>query len=340
MEEYILQENLISEEDLKIARVDFNLIKEEKSFVDFLCENNYISHEQCRTIEKKKLMGPEKIRIRFVRKSPEPERKGASTTQYQAPIVTESLMDTQTILVELFDRYDILEVAGRGAMSWVYKVKVKETGEVRALKILKCAEFADDDQLKRFSREAKVVKSLNHPNIVKLYECGEAMGIPYYTMDCIEGSTFEDYLASGPVSQDKGLEIMEKIARAIHAAHIEGVVHRDLKPSNIMITIEGEPLLVDFGIAKIIGLESSNLTRTGITVGTPAYMAPEQALGRFTDHRGDIFSMGTILYETFTGYSPFTDENAILTCSNILTKEPDRPSRLKKSISLLWNQSL
>ncbi|MDQ7823081.1 MAG: protein kinase [Candidatus Eremiobacteraeota bacterium] len=327
IEDYLSIQEIISETEIDRLKVEFNLLKEEKSFSEFLLERSLITKEQFHEINELRLIEPEKIKIRVFKSTPQKD-KGKPA----APVVSEQVIDTQKILVELFEHYEILEVAGRGAMSFVYKIQEKETGEIRALKMLKYAEFADDDQIKRFTREAKVVGSLRHPNIIKLYDFGSAMGMPYYTMDYIEGSTLEDYLPKGPVTQGKILDLMEKVIRAVHAAHVEGIIHRDLKPSNIMIDANGEPLLVDFGIAKFMGWEASNLTRTGETLGTPAYMSPEQAMGRFTDHRSDIFSLGTILYECLTHFNPFIGETAIVTFTNIVGTDPEPPSKLSPGI--------
>jgi len=330
IEEYLIKNNILEESQVYSAKVEFNLLKEEKSFESFLHEKGLIDEEHLKVIENQHLVGPDKIKIKFITN---PSRKGKSRQQENVSVVSEKLMDTQTILIELFDRYDIIEVLGRGAMSWVYKVKESETGEIRALKILKYAEMLDEDQIKRFSLESKVIKSLEHPNIVKLYDFGNALGIPYYTMDYIQGTSLEEYLSREIVTQDKVLEIMEKMARAIHTAHMKGVIHRDLKPSNIMIDREGEPYLVDFGIAKIVGWDSSSLTRTGESLGTPAYMSPEQALGRFTDFRSDIFSLGTILYECLTRFNPFMGDTIVVTLTNVVSKDPDSPRKLSSSVS-------
>jgi len=328
IEEYLIKNNILEEAQVYNAKVEFNLLKEEKSFENFLQEKGLINEEHLQTIENLKLVGPDKIKIRFIRNPCQKSRKQESLS-----VVSEKLMDTQTILIELFDRYDIVEVLGRGAMSWVYKVKENETGEIRALKILKYAELADEDQIKRFNLESKVIKSLDHPNIVRLHDFGNALGIPYYTMDYIEGMSLEEYISKETVTQERVLEIMEKMARAIHTAHLKGVIHRDLKPSNIMINKEGEPCLVDFGIAKIVGWDSSSLTRTGESLGTPAYMSPEQALGRFTDFRSDIFSLGTILYECLTRFNPFMGDTVVVTLTNVVSKDPESPRKLSASVS-------
>gem|GEM_PF-2347772 len=328
IEEYLIQNHILEEAQVSSAKVEFNLLKEEKSFEMFLNEKGLINEEHLKEIKSHKLVGPDKIKIKFIKNAARTSKKEENPS-----VVSEKLMDTQTILIELFDRYDILEVLGRGAMSWVYKVRENETGELRALKILKYAELLDEEQVKRFNLESKVIKSLDHPNIVRLHDFGNVVGIPYYTMDYIEGTSLEDYLYKGMVTQEKILEIMEKIARAIHTAHLKGVIHRDLKPSNIMLDSEGEPYLVDFGIAKIVGWDSSSLTRTGESLGTPAYMSPEQALGRFTDFRSDIFSLGTILYECLTRFNPFMGDTIVVTLTNVVSKDPESPRKLVASVS-------
>lgn len=328
IEEYLIKSGIISEEEIKKLKVEFNLLREEKSFADFLYERGIIEEDQLKSIRDSKLICPEKIKVRMIKQG-----KVKKIDQKPEPEISENLVDTHTIFVELFDRYDIIEVVGRGAMSWIYKVKDLKSGRIGALKILKYAEFLDSSQVKRFERETEVVKGLKHPNIVRLYEFGSALGVPYYVMDYIEGNTFEDYISTHDLTIEEKIIIMEKIARAIHYAHVQGVIHRDLKPSNIIIKNDGEPLLVDFGIAKMVGIEASTLTAVGEVIGTPAYMAPEQALGRFTDQRGDIFSIGAILYECLTNFNPFIGDTIIVTLSNIVSKDPAPPSNFNPKIS-------
>jgi serine/threonine protein kinase len=333
LEQYLIKKGIVDETTLDKMRVEYNLIKDEKNFADFLKENGLLTEEQATQVKEMKFIGPEKIRIRWIRPSPPPRKDARESQKSPEPMMSESLMDTQTIMLELFDKFDIVEVIGRGGMSWVYKVVDRASGETRALKILKYAEYSQDEQVRRFTRETKVIKSLEHPNIVRLRDFGDAMGIPYYTMDLIEGTSLEDFFARKLAEEKHFLEIMEKVADAIHYAHIHGVFHRDLKPANIMIDNAGEPHLVDFGIAKLIGWESSTITQTGDVLGTPAYMSPEQAMGRFTDHRSDIFSLGTILYEGITGFNPFLGDNMAVTLSNLVTRTPDNPKKLNPMIS-------
>jgi serine/threonine protein kinase len=213
--------------------------------------------------------------------------------------------------------YEIEEAIGAGGMGEVYRARDTRLERVVAVKVLP-AHLAERPELRqRLEREAKAVSSLSHPNICPLYDIGHEEGVDYLVMEFIDGETLADRLAKGPLPLDETLKIGVQIADALEKAHRQGIVHRDLKPGNIMLTPSGSKLL-DFGLAKADGTTGSgeeDLTRTptvsqpltaaGTVLGTYQYMAPEQLEGKEVDARGDIFALGSVLYEMATGQRAF-----------------------------------
>ncbi|HOX07112.1 MAG TPA: serine/threonine-protein kinase, partial [Planctomycetota bacterium] len=235
-----------------------------------------------------------------------------------------------------FAQYEILDEIGRGAYGVVYKAVDPELRRAVALKVLLAAEHASPEEVERFFREASSAAKLQHPNIVPIHEFKSFEGKPYYTMDLVEGHALDELIAGKALNVRQSLELVEKVARALNHAHSRGIVHRDLKPGNIMVTREGEPMIADFGLAKVLdGPEdadgrggSGQLTRSGVAMGTPQYMAPEQATGRNReiDARADIYALGCILYELITGAPPFNDANAMELLRAHVERDPAPPS--------------
>ncbi|GEM_PF-779207 len=205
------------------------------------------------------------------------------------------------------NRYRIIEKIGQGGMAVVYKTFDTTLNRFVALKVIRSEVFGVETVsriVKRFEREAQTLAKLNHPNIVKVYDYGSFQGIPYLVMDYLNGSTLKDL--EKPMSVEMACKYLIPIAKGLAHAHLHGVLHRDIKPSNILITLSGEAMLTDFGIAKLIeGNEDTSLTGTGVGIGTPEYMAPEQGLNVNVDHRADIYSLGVVMYELITGKKPF-----------------------------------
>ena len=236
---------------------------------------------------------------------------------------------------QIFGQYRIIRSIGKGGMGEVYLAEDSRLGRKVALKILSSVFDLDPEGLRRFIREAKVVSTLNHPNILTIYESGEEDSIKFIASEFVEGETLTERLRSGPLSAETALDIAVQIAGALLAAHGAAIVHRDIKPDNIMIRPDGVVKLLDFGIAKLA--EPLRLTgpgtAPGIIIGTPNYLSPEQARGKNVDARSDIFSFGLVLYEMFTGVKTFEAENAIDVISSILQKEPIPASRIVPGIS-------
>lgn len=195
-----------------------------------------------------------------------------------------------------FGRFELLEETGRGGMGVVFKARQADLDRIVALKMVLSSHLATADQIRRFHAEAKAAASLRHPNIVGIFEVGELAGQHYFAMEYIDGESLDKLLNSGSVDPDTSAECLRAIAKAVHYLHEHDLVHRDLKPSNILIGDDGSPYVTDFGLAKTYG--SGDHTRTGTIVGTPSYMAPEQAAGKTNEvsPKSDVYSLGAILY--------------------------------------------
>ena len=242
-----------------------------------------------------------------------------------------------------FDRYHILESLGEGGMASVYKAYDTRLERDVAVKIIRIDMFIPavlQQVLKRFEREAKSLAKLSHPNIVSIIDYGEHDGVPYLVMEYLPGGNLKDRLKGQPLPWQDSFQMILPIARALQFSHKQGIIHRDVKPSNILITLSDEPMLSDFGIAKILeGEGNTSLTGTGVGIGTPEYMAPEQWVGR-TSPQSDLYSLGVVLYEMVTGHKPYSAD----TPAALLLKQandplprprnlvPDLPDRVEKII--------
>ncbi len=226
-------------------------------------------------------------------------------------------------------RYEILAELGRGTMGVVYRAHDPALGRDVALKVIRPAagaEAAGVDFEKRFLQEARSAASLSHPGIVVVHDVGRdpATGSPYMALELLRGRPLDAVLREkGPLPWREALRLGQSLAEALFAAHSHGIVHRDIKPANVMVLESGEPKIMDFGIAKV---EASTLTAAGELFGTPLYMSPEQALGHPVDARSDLFSLGSVLYETITGRRAFAEESVPRILLAVATVDPPPPS--------------
>jgi serine/threonine protein kinase len=216
--------------------------------------------------------------------------------------------------------YKILEKLGEGGMGVVYKARDTKLGRTVALKFLPKHLLCDSEAKSRFENEAKAASALNHPNITTIYEINEAEEECFICMEYVEGKSIKELIKEKTFSIQEILNISLHIAEGLNAAHRKGIVHRDIKSDNIMLTHDGSAKITDFGLVKLKGVPK--VTRTGTTVGTVAYMSPEQARGEEVDHRTDIWSLGVVLYEMLTGQLPFKGDYEATIIYEILNGEP------------------
>ena len=246
---------------------------------------------------------------------------------------------------QTISHYSILEKLGAGGMGVVYKAEDTRLGRLVALKFLPEGLSSDRLAVERFKREARAASGLNHPHICSVYDIGEHAGRHFIVMELMEGTALNHRIAGRPQSTDQILELGTEIADALVAAHAKGLIHRDIKPANVFITQRGQAKLLDFGLAKP-GLESpregpvaksaaptqENLTSSGVVVGTPAYMSPEQVRGENLDPRTDLFSLGAVLYEMATGRQPFAGSTTGMVQEAILNRAPVPAGRVNPEL--------
>ncbi len=234
---------------------------------------------------------------------------------------------------QVFGNYQLLEESGRGGMGVVYKARQRDLDRIVALKMILSSRLASDEEVRRFYQEARAAAGLRHPNIVGIHEVGQIHGQHYFTMDFVAGRSLARLAEAGPLEPDRAARLTATVARAVHYLHAHGIVHRDLKPSNILIDENDEPLVTDFGLAKVFQDDTAK-TQTGAILGTPSYMAPEQARGDSAEisPRTDVYSLGAVLYELLTGRPPFREENQLNTILQVLEGEPTLPHRINSRI--------
>ncbi len=229
--------------------------------------------------------------------------------------------------------YEVLGQLGKGGMGIVYKARHIPLNRIVAIKMILGGKHASPETLSRFRQEAEAAAHLTHPNIVSVYEVGEYQGMPYFSLEYVDGLAMSALLSEASLSSKRSAELMEQVSRAVHYSHQQGVIHRDLKPSNILITRDGDPKVADFGLAKRLDDEDQDQTRTGQILGTPGFMAPEQARGeKLIGPRTDVYALGAILYNMLTGRAPFVAPTPIETIQQVVSEDPVPPSRLQSNL--------
>src|SRR4051794_28646861 len=238
---------------------------------------------------------------------------------------------SDTLLNTLFDgRYRIVRKLGTGGMANVYLAEDEVLGRRVAIKILNDRHAGDDQFVERFRREAKNAASLSHPNIVSIYDRGDAEGTYYIAMEYLDGRSLKELIISrGPAPVNVSIEYARQILSALRFAHRHGIVHRDIKPHNVLVDAEGRVKVTDFGIARA---GTSQMTEAGSIVGTAQYLSPEQARGSGVDQRSDLYSLGIVLYELVTGTVPFNGDTPVEIAMKHLSQTPDPPSERRPDV--------
>jgi len=231
-----------------------------------------------------------------------------------------------------FGDYELLSEIARGGMGVVFKARQTSLKRIVAVKMILSGQLAGEAEIKRFRLEAEAAAALQHPNIVAIHEVGQQQGRHYFSMDYVEGRNLSAVIGGKPMASAEAAQLLKTVAEAVHFAHQRGTLHRDLKPQNILVDTAGQPRITDFGLAKREESDLS-LTQTGAIMGSPSYMAPEQASGRhdLVGPATDVYALGAVLYEMMTGQKAFSGETAAVVLSKVIKDDPTPPRKLNPS---------
>jgi len=236
-----------------------------------------------------------------------------------------------SLAAALEGRYQVLSELGRGGMGIVYQAYDKQLKEQVAIKLLSPLLSTDSEALERLTREVSLARRVTHPNVIRIHDIAEVNGLYYVSMEYFAGTNLKEHLKrSGPLSLLNAYQILSQMCDGLDAAHSQGVIHRDLKSQNVMVGPSGQIKIIDFGLARSVHLEG--MTATGLIMGTPEYMAPEQVSGKHVDERADIYALGVILFEMLTGRVPFTGDSAIAIGFQQLKDAPPSPRSINPQI--------
>ncbi len=259
------------------------------------------------------------------------ERATQATLDLSSPApISRPVRSTATVAPRQIGNYEILGELGRGGMGVVYKARHVQLGRIVALKMIRTGAHADADEIGRFLSEAQAVAKLQHPGIVQIFEIGQEAGLPYLSLELVDGDSLAARIAKEPLEPREAAELVEQLAQAMQYAHNQGILHRDLKPANVLLTLDGRPKITDFGLAKQLENLDSGATQTGTVLGTPSYMSPEQARGdvRELTSATDQYALGAVLYQLLTGRPPFLSAKAVETVLQVIHNEPVPPRQL------------
>ena len=258
-----------------------------------------------------------------------------------APVCAEIVLDATIGLAEspvasvprirYFGDYELQSEIARGGMGVVFRARQVSLNRSVAVKMILAGQLADDEGVRRFRQEAEAAASLDHPNIVPIYEVGEHDGQHYFSMGLVEGGSLARRLTEGPLTPREAAALVETVATAVQFAHERGIIHRDLKPANILLDKDGRPRVTDFGLAKRTQA-GQTMTETGQVLGTPGYMPPEQVEGRHVGPAADVYALGAVLYACLTGRAPFVAPTAMETMLLVLGSEAVAPRQLNPGV--------
>lgn len=256
----------------------------------------------------------------------------------EAAAVSAKMNLTTSSLAALSQRYDVLSEAGHGNMGNVYKARDRETGETVALKLIKPEIASDQAMMDRFKNELLFARRITHKNVCRVYDFNRIGGVAYTSMEFVEGESLRSVLNRfGGLPVRKGIDLASQICSGLKEAHAQGIVHRDLKPENVMIDKQGNVKIMDFGIARSM---EAGTRLTGAMIGTPAYMAPEQVAGKPVDYRTDIYSLGLMLYEMFTGSETFHADTAVAVAVKQMQEAPRPPHEIDPNIPVFVERAI